>query len=90
MPIRIARDLNLYLIMDNKHMKRIDVDYNVRVGYWASRNDMQETKSMSLWYESSIRILRTTCDKFLETIWGQPNQQTATIGFIYYVEQNFY
>jgi hypothetical protein len=48
MPIRIARDLNLYLIMDNKHMKRIDVDYNVRVGYWASRNDMQETKSMSL------------------------------------------
>jgi hypothetical protein len=35
----------------------------------------KNTKSMSLWYESLIRILWTTCDKLLETICGQPNQQ---------------
>jgi hypothetical protein len=40
-PTRTPRDLNLYLIMDHRHMKTIDADYNVRVGYWASRNNMQ-------------------------------------------------
>jgi len=29
-------DLDLYPTMDQKQMKAIDADYNVRVGYWAS------------------------------------------------------
>jgi len=30
------RVLDLYPTMDQKQMKTIDADYNVRVGYWAS------------------------------------------------------
>ncbi len=33
MPIRTPRDFDLYLTMDQRQMKAIDVDYNVRVGY---------------------------------------------------------
>jgi hypothetical protein len=47
----------------------------------------KNTKSMSLWYESLIRFLWTTCDKLLETIYGQLNWQTAITILIYYVEQ---
>jgi hypothetical protein len=38
-------DLDLYLEMDQRQMKAIDVEYNVRVGYWTSRNNMQEYKA---------------------------------------------
>jgi hypothetical protein len=44
MPTKTPQDLDQYLGVDLKQMKVIDVDYNVRVGYWASRNDMQEYK----------------------------------------------
>jgi len=44
MHARIARELDLYPIMDHKHMKVINANYNVKVGYWASRNNMQEYK----------------------------------------------
>jgi hypothetical protein len=40
MSIRIPWDLDLYPIVDQRQMKVINVDYNVRVGYWASRNNM--------------------------------------------------
>jgi hypothetical protein len=30
------QNLDLYPTMDQKQMKTIDPDYNVRVGYWAS------------------------------------------------------
>ncbi len=40
MPIRFPRDLDLYLVVDHKQMKAIDADYNVRVGYWALRNNV--------------------------------------------------
>jgi hypothetical protein len=40
------QDLDLYLVMDHKQMKTIDADYNVRMGYWASKNNMQKYKSM--------------------------------------------
>jgi hypothetical protein len=34
----------MYLIMDQRQMKAIDVDYSVRVGYWALKNNMHEYK----------------------------------------------
>jgi hypothetical protein len=34
------RDLDLYLVMDHGHMKVIDADYNIRVGYWALNNNV--------------------------------------------------
>jgi hypothetical protein len=41
---RTPRDLNLYPTMDHIQMKVIDVDYNVKMGYWASKNNVQEYK----------------------------------------------
>jgi len=38
------RKLDLYSTMDHRQMKAIDVDYSVRVGYWALRNNVQEYK----------------------------------------------
>jgi hypothetical protein len=38
----IPQDLDLYLVMDHRQMKAIDVDYNVRMRYWASKNNMQK------------------------------------------------
>jgi hypothetical protein len=38
------QNLDLYPTMDQRQMKVIDVDYSVRMGYWASRSDMQEYK----------------------------------------------
>jgi hypothetical protein len=42
----IPQDLNLYPIMDHRQMKVIDVDNNVKMQYWASKNNMQKYKSM--------------------------------------------
>ncbi len=39
-------DLDLYLAMDQRQMKAIDVKYNVRVGYWTSRNNVQRIQSI--------------------------------------------
>ncbi len=38
------RNLDLHPTMDQRQMNVIDVDYSVRVGYWAPRNNMQEYK----------------------------------------------
>jgi len=45
-------DLDLYLEVDQRQMKVIDVEYNVRVGYWTSRNNMHEYKA----YATMIRM----------------------------------
>jgi len=52
MPTRTPWDLDLYLIVDHRHMKVIDADYNVRMGYWALRNNMKEYKD----YVTMIQI----------------------------------
>jgi hypothetical protein len=45
MPIRILGwNLHLYLVVDQKKMKMIDVDYSMRMGYSAPRNNMHEYK----------------------------------------------
>jgi len=51
-------------------MKGKDVDYDVRIGYWASRNNLQEYKIyvIVIWMFDSDFV--TTCNKFLETIHG--------------------
>ncbi len=41
---RTFQNLDLYPIMDHKQLKPINVDYSVRVGYQALRNNMQEYK----------------------------------------------
>jgi len=40
------QDLDLYLIMDHRQMKAIDANYNVKMGYRASKNNRQKYKSM--------------------------------------------
>ncbi len=40
MLIRTPKDLDLHPTIDRRHVKMINVDYNVRVGYWASRNNV--------------------------------------------------
>jgi len=42
MPSRISKKLDLYPTLDQRVMKATNVDYNVKVGYWASRNHVQE------------------------------------------------
>jgi hypothetical protein len=43
-PTRTPPDLDLYPKMDQKQMKVIDAEYSVRVGYWASKNNVKEYK----------------------------------------------
>lgn len=40
------QDLDLYLVMNHRQMKAIDANYNVRMGYWALKNNMQKYKFM--------------------------------------------
>jgi hypothetical protein len=37
-------DLDLYLVVEKKEMKSIDVEYQVQVGYWATNNHLQDYK----------------------------------------------
>ncbi len=41
---KTPRNLDLYLVVDQRQMKVIDVDYSVKVDYWASRNNAHEYK----------------------------------------------
>jgi hypothetical protein len=40
MPTKIPQNLDVYPIVDQRHMKTIDANYIVKVGYWALRNNM--------------------------------------------------
>jgi len=40
----IFQDLDLHPVVDHKQIKVINADYNVRMGYWASKNNMQKCK----------------------------------------------
>ncbi len=44
MPIRTPKDVDLYLVEDQRQMKMIDAKYCVKMGYWASKNHVQEYK----------------------------------------------
>jgi hypothetical protein len=44
MPITTPQYLDLYPIVDQRQMKVIDAKYSVRVGYWATINNVQEYK----------------------------------------------
>lgn len=44
MLIIIPRDLDLYPIANEKQMKLVDAHYNVRVEYWALKNNVHEYK----------------------------------------------
>jgi hypothetical protein len=44
MAYQTPHDLNLYHVVGNKEMKSIDVEYQVQVGYWATRNHLQVYK----------------------------------------------
>jgi hypothetical protein len=61
-PIKTPWDLDLYLVLDHRHMKAIDVDYSVRVGYWASKNNVQEHKV----YVTMIQIFDSD---FVNNLW---------------------
>ncbi len=70
---KTLQDLDLYSTMDHTQMKAIDVNYSVRVGYWALRNNVQEYKVYVIVIWMFNLDLWTTCDKFLEIIYGQLN-----------------
>ncbi len=38
------QDLDLYPAMDQRYMNAIFVDYIIKVGYWALKNNVQEYK----------------------------------------------
>ncbi len=40
MATRTLKDLHLYPTMDQRQMKMIDAKYSLRMGYWASRNNV--------------------------------------------------
>jgi hypothetical protein len=44
MATRTPKDLHLYPIVHQKQMKMIDAKYSLRMGYWASRNNVHEYK----------------------------------------------
>jgi hypothetical protein len=44
MPTRTPKDMDLYLVVDQREMKVIDAKYSVKVGYWALKNHVQEYK----------------------------------------------
>lgn len=90
MLVRTPRGLDLYLVVDQRQVKVIDAKYSVRVGYWASRNNVHEYKVYVTMIQMFDLNFVTTCDKLLETTCGQPNQQTATTRPIYYAKQNVY
>jgi hypothetical protein len=50
---RTPPNLDLYLQVEHRQIKTIDAKYNVRVGYWALRNNMQQYKV----YATVIRML---------------------------------
>jgi hypothetical protein len=56
--MRTPRNLDLYLVVDHRHMKAIDANYSVRVGYWASKNNMQEYKVyvIVIWIFDSVFV----------------------------------
>jgi hypothetical protein len=71
-------------------MKAIDTSYSVGMGYWASRNNVQEYKVYVIVIRMFDSVLGTTCNKLLETIHGQLNKKTTTIGPVYYAKHNIY
>jgi hypothetical protein len=62
---RTPGNLDLYLVVDHRHMKAIDANYSVRVGYWASKNNMQEYKVyvIVIWIFDSV---------FVNNLWQAP------------------
>lgn len=55
MPSRISKKLDLYPTLDQRVMKATNVDSNVKVGYWASKNHVQEQSlhhcEMNVWFK---------------------------------------
>ncbi len=48
MSIKTPIGLDLYPRVDHRQMKVIDVENNVRMGYWASKNSVQEYKMYAI------------------------------------------
>jgi len=38
------QDLDLYHVVEKKEMKSINVEYQVQVGYWATKNHLEDYK----------------------------------------------
>jgi hypothetical protein len=56
----------MYLVVDHKQMKVIVIDNNVRMGYWASRNNVQEYKV----YVTMIRMFNLNFMNDLQQVLG--------------------
>ncbi len=44
MACRTPQDLDLYPVVEKKEMKSINAKYQVQVGYWVARNNLQDYK----------------------------------------------
>ncbi len=66
-------DLDMYLALDMypttdiRQMITIDVDYNARVGYWASRNNVQEYK---VYATMNTNVRTKFCEQLVTSFWG--------------------
>ncbi len=65
MPTRIVWNLDLYLIVDYRQVKVIDVDYNVQVGYWDEKNNVQE-------YKVYVIVIQMFDLNFVNNLWQAP------------------
>ncbi len=57
----------MYLEVDQKHMKILDEEYNVKVGYWALKNNVKEYKV----YATLIWMFDLDFVNFVISSWGQ-------------------
>lgn len=44
MPCWTPRDLDMYPEVEKKEMKFIDAEYQVQLGYWVGKNNLQDYK----------------------------------------------
>ncbi len=65
MPAITPRDLDMYPTMDQRQMKVIDAYYNVRVGYGALRNNVQE-------YEVYVIMIRMFDSNYVNNLRQAP------------------
>jgi hypothetical protein len=61
MACQTPQDLDLYLVFGKKEMKSINAEYQEQVGYWATRNHLQD-------YKIYVRMICIFDENFLNNL----------------------
>jgi hypothetical protein len=65
MACQTPQDLDLYLVFGKKEMKSINAEYQEQVGYWATRNHLQD-------YKIYVRMICIFDENFLNNLLYPP------------------